>query len=119
METNLTTLIVAVLGAGGLGAVIREVVGGLAKLGRGVSLRESGRKNDLVSERDNALARATRMENERDAADRNHRRSLVYATQLVRIIVANGYQGVVPDEPEWENTITPAQKRKLTGENYG
>lgn len=108
-------MLVAALGAGGLGAILREIFAGIGKLARGVSLKESGRKDDLVAERDRAIARADHLERERDAENRNRRRTETYAAALLRIIVVNGYTGVLPAEPVIEDTITPAQLRQIKG----
>lgn len=116
MDINATTVIVAALGAGGLGAILREILTGAAKIARGVSLKESSRKVDLVTERDDALRRARHLSNERDREERNRRRVENYAAHLTRIIILEGFTDQMPPRPELEDTITSAQLRELTGD---
>jgi hypothetical protein len=61
-DLNYVALIVAVLGAGGIGAAIREIVAVITLARAGVSGKEQKRKEDLVAQRDRAVAEA-------DAAD--------------------------------------------------
>ena len=112
MDINSTTLIVAALGAGGLGAILREIFSGIGKIARGVSLKESTRKVDLVMERDDALRRARHSMNERDREERNRRAMENYAAYLQRIIILAGISEELPPLPDLEDTVTPAQLRK-------
>lgn len=112
METNATTLLVAALGAGGLGAILREIFVGIGKLARGVSLKESSRKTDLVNERDEALRRAGHLQDERDREERNRRRVEAHTARLERIIILAGLDAQLPLPPELEDTITPARMRQ-------
>lgn len=114
MEINATTVLVAAIGSGGLGAVARELFTGLSKLRRGFSLRESGRKDDIVQERDRALARAAMSEareeayrDDRDREERNRRRVEKKNAALERVLILNGLDHLVPDDDELEDTITP------------
>lgn len=112
MDINATTVIVAALGAGGLGAILREILTGAAKIARGVSLKESTRKIDLVTERDDALRRARYLSIERDREERNRRRVENYAAHLQRIIILEGLDQQLPARPELEDTITPERLRR-------
>jgi len=58
----MVAFVVAVLGAGGIGAAIREVVSVITLARAGVSGKEQKRKEDIVAQRDRAVADA-------DAAD--------------------------------------------------
>lgn len=69
-EVNVVTIIVAVLGAGGLGAFAREIADIVSKVRRGVSTRETNRKNDIIAMRDAAIQEAK----EADAAAEAERR---------------------------------------------
>ncbi|UFS59463.1 hypothetical protein [Subtercola endophyticus] len=57
-DPNFIGLVVAVIGVGGFGAFIRDIVDGLLKLRGGMSARETKRKVDIIQQRDEALARA-------------------------------------------------------------
>lgn len=66
METNWVAILVGLLGAGGIGAAVREIVGVVTLARNGVSGREDRRKSDIVAQRDHALA----MQAEAEAAER-------------------------------------------------
>lgn len=57
-DVNLVAVIVAVLGAGGLGAFVRELADIISKVRRGVSTKETNRKNDIIAMRDAAVKAA-------------------------------------------------------------
>lgn len=113
MELNATTVLVAALGAGGLGAILRELFTGVARMARGVAVKESTRKNDLVSERDEALRRAGHLQRERDREERNRRRMEAHTAKLERIIIIAGLDAQLPQLPVLEDTITPAHLRQI------
>jgi len=93
-DVNIVAVLVACLGAGGLGAFVRELADIASKVRRGVSTRESNRKNDIIGQRDEALARAVREQKRADAErDRrigwqNYAADLAYKLRLA---------GVAPD----------------------
>ena len=66
METNWVAVLVGLLGAGGIGAAIREIVGVVTLARKGVSGREDRRKSDIIAQRDHAFA----MQAEAEAAER-------------------------------------------------
>lgn len=113
MELNWTTLLVAAIGSGGVGAMGSSIFSGVRKLRAGVALKESTRKNDLVAQRDRAIADARQADAERDAADRNRRRVEEYSSQLVRVLIELGLQDRIPGRPELEDTITPQRLREI------
>lgn len=83
MLDNPVALIVALVGSAGLGGFLKEIVSSLSKLRSGVSAKESGRKRDLVSERDYEYDRA-------EAEARNRRRMEEYSAQLRRLLIEGG-----------------------------
>lgn len=111
-------VVVAAIGAGGVGALFREIVAGVTKLAGGMSARESKRKVDIVQQRDAAIAREDRARRDeaqawrqvdREAAKR--RASLDYAARLRRRLIE---LGETPEpEPSFEQTITRAELEKL------
>lgn len=120
LEINGTTVLVAALGSGGAGLMLREIILGIGKLTRGVSLKESTRKDDLVMARDRALARAAMAEtreeaykDDRDREERNRRRAEVRAARMERALILNGLEHEIPAEGIIEDTITPAQLRAI------
>lgn len=65
-DVNIIALVVAVVGAGGIGAAIREVVNVVTLARQGLSGREDRRRSDIVAQRDAALAQAKDAEAEAD-----------------------------------------------------
>lgn len=90
MLDNPVALIVAIIGSAGIGGAGREIYAIIAKVRSGVSVRESRRKRDLVSERDYEYERG-------EAEARNRRRLEEYAARLRRLLVENG----IPSIPGW------------------
>jgi hypothetical protein len=89
-------LIIAILGAGGLGAFIKDIFEGLWKLRRGVSARETKRKIDVVLQRDEAIERASRAEHNVDTLRE-------YATELrIKLLEAGMARTDIPPMPELE-----------------
>lgn len=120
---NMTAVLVAVLGAGGLGAALRELFAGIGKLARGVSAKESTRKDDLVQARDNAIARADQAEEREDAhkenltrEERNRRRAERRAAHMEFELIRAGLADKIPQPEILEDTITPAQLRIIQQE---
>lgn len=92
MLDNPVALVVAILGSAGLGGFLREIFLGFSKLRSGISAKESGRKRDLVSERDYEFDRA-------EAESRNRRRLEEYAAKLRRTLVEAGLKEVLQELP--------------------
>lgn len=120
LEINGTTVLVAALGSGGAGLMLREIILGIGKMTRGVAVKESTRKDDLVQARDHALARAVAAELREDAHKenferevRNRRRSDARAARMERVLILNGLESAIPAEGILEDTITPAQMREI------
>ena len=88
MLDNPVALVVAILGSAGIGGFFREIFLGFSKLRSGISAKESGRKRDLVTERDYEYDRA-------EAESRNRRRLEEYASKLRRALVENGLDEVL------------------------
>ena len=93
MLDNPVALVVAILGSAGLGGFFREIFLGFSKLRSGISAKESGRKRDLVIERDYEYDRA-------EAETRNRRRLEEYASKLRRALVEHGL-GELLDDLRW------------------
>ena len=68
-DTNLIAILVAVLGSGGLGAVITAVVNSIQMARKGVAAHEDQRRDDIIKQRDAAWARAAVAEREADAEE--------------------------------------------------
>lgn len=110
MEFNYVALLVALLGAGGVGAAVREIVGVITLARQGVSGREDKRKVDIVAARDHAIEMQAKAEAAADLADKradmeaDHRRFWQEAAARLRlaIIAAGGDPGPLP-------VFTPSQ----------
>lgn len=89
-DTNWVAVTVALLGAGGIGAAFREIVSVITKVREGVSAKESSRKADLVTQRDEALEREERERERADEEARIRRLTEEYASQLRRDIIEAG-----------------------------
>lgn len=94
-DDNLVPLVIALVGATGLGGLVREVFTIVNKIRSGMSAKERDRKRDLVSERDYEYERA-------DAEARNRRRLEEYAAKLRRTIVEANGSDVIPAWPNLE-----------------
>jgi hypothetical protein len=98
-EVNVVAILVAVLGAGGAGAFAREVVDIVSKVRRGVSTRESNRKNDIIAQRD-AAVRAAEEERRQRIAWQEYSGALRYQLR------ENGHNpNPLPDDVE--DTLNP------------
>lgn len=113
-DFSLTTVLVAVLGAGGLGVFVREIFAGLAKMRNGVSARENDRRSDLVARAERAeraeLAATERAERE----TRNRWAIEEYAMRLRRLLIERGIEP--PGEPVQEGTMGRMEVRELRAE---
>ena len=86
-----TQAVVALLGAGGLGAALLALVNGLIKWLNGSYGRQRSRSADLVVQRNDAYARAVEAE-ERAEGEALHRRRLAeYASELRRLLIEAGH----------------------------
>lgn len=95
MLDNPVAIIVALIGSAGIGGFLKEIVGSVRAVRSGVSVRESTRKRDLVSERDYEYSRA-------ELEARNRRRLEEYAAGLRRLLVENGFASLIPHWPDME-----------------
>jgi hypothetical protein len=111
---DIATIIVAVVGAGGLGAFFRELISGISKISRGVSAKESKRKVDIVTQRDEALRREEFWRHKADASDRNRRKSDEYAAEMRLALINNGVSiRDLPKRPVYEDTLSRAELNEL------
>ncbi|MWV50053.1 hypothetical protein GRS96_12315 [Rathayibacter sp. VKM Ac-2803] len=98
-NVNVVALVVAVLGAGGIGVFFRELVSIITLIRTGVSAKEANRKNDLVAQRDREYHRAEAADQRADAEGRNRRRLEEYSSVLRRRLIDHG---LPPAElPKW------------------
>lgn len=86
---NLVPILVALLGAGGLGVFAREVADIVTKLKHGVSAREGKRRTDIVAQRDAAVLDA-------DMERRNRIKLQTFAARMERQLILAGI-----DPPSW------------------
>lgn len=105
-DLDLVPIVVALLGAGGLGAFAREIADIVTKVRRGVSTRESDRKNDIIAQRDAAREDA-RTAREREERERQGRIALQEHVGTLRWrLRENGVDpGPLPDD--LEDTLNP------------
>ena len=114
-EFNWIPMLVAIVGSGGLGAAGRELFT-MIKLSReGVSGREDKRRNDILNERDYALAqleierRRNLLLHQRSDIERENRRRAMEAYINLRMWHAlNSPQAPLPEFPDFEDT-TPSE----------
>lgn len=107
-------LIVAAIGAGGIGVFFRDLVDVFLKLRDGLSAREKNRKVDIVQQRDQALRREEIAWRERDAEASKRRRMEEYASQLRRALIESGQEP--GPYPVLERTLPASEVRKLVEE---
>lgn len=116
MDINLTTVLVAALGAGGIGAFARDLLTGLAKIRNGMAVSENSRKTDLASQLSAALVREAEQRARAERADRNRLRVQETNGRLRYMLVVNGHPlAEQPPEPELEEHITNAQLENAQG----
>jgi len=85
-----TSLIVALLGAGGGGAVLLAGIKGFITWLSGSAGRERDKNTNLIAQRSNAIADRDLAEKERDEADKKRRDAYEYASSLRRQLIENG-----------------------------
>lgn len=95
-------IIVAVLGAGGIGATTREVFGAIKKLISGVPGREDARKTDIVAQRDVAVRGL-------DIERTNRRRIEEAYADLRRKVIESG--AVKESLPPWPDYLPPPEQQ--------
>lgn len=113
MKVDLVPLIIAVIGAGGLGAFFREIIAGVTKVLGGMSARESNRKIDLIEQRDAAIAREAKAFRLVDAEANKRRAIQEWAARMQRQLIVAGIEPV--KEPALEKSITRAELKELRG----
>ena len=116
-DMNWVALLVAFLGAGGIGAAVREIVGVVSLARKGVSGKEDKRRDDILAQRDYALAQMKEAQAEADAhearADREaaaRRRWQEECAKLRRLAIEHGRDpGPWPDI---DDTTDPIRKKE-------
>lgn len=110
-------LIIAILGAGGLGAFFKDIIEGLWKLRRGVSARETKRRIDVVQQRDEAIERAEYERDRADRAERNVGALREYATSLrIALLEKHVPKGDIEAWPDLERTMPTHRISKIINE---
>jgi hypothetical protein len=100
-DFNLVAFVVAVLGAGGIGAAVREIVAVITLARAGVSGKEQKRKEDLVAQRDRAVAEAEASDARADAEAARRRRFQETLSRERRRLIEHGVEpGPWPDIDE-------------------
>ncbi|NLP82577.1 hypothetical protein HF576_01825 [Microbacterium sp. CFH 90308] len=112
MELNWIAVLVAVLGAGGIGAAIREIASVVSLARKGVSGKEDKRREDIIAQRDHALALQAEAEaGERAAdarADRERDRRIAWQEHAAHLRYQLRSLGVEPGRhPSIEDTENP------------
>jgi len=108
-------LIVAAIGAGGLGVFFRDLVDVFLKLRDGLSAREKNRKVDIIQQRDEALKRERIAWTERDAEATKRRQLQEHASLLRRQLIEAGI--TPPDYPVLERTLPASEVRRIVDES--
>lgn len=92
-EFNWVALVVTLVGGGGIGVAIREIVGVVTLARQGVSGKEDKRRSDIVAQRDHALKMQAEAEAGERAADlradreAEHRRLWQEEASRLRLII--------------------------------
>jgi len=114
MDVNYIAILVAVLGAGGVGAAIREIVSVITLTRNGMSGKEDARRADIIQQRDDAIARMKIAEKDADDADdradaeANRRRQWQEQSARYRLqLIALGAD--VGQFPDIDETTTPTR----------
>lgn len=103
------TLIATLVGAGGLGAALLELVRGFSRWSNGTAAREKSRNADLVTqrndaweERDRQSDRADKLQQRADTEARNRNRAQDYAARLRRMLIEAGVEStMIPADPPY------------------
>ncbi|MEV8269161.1 hypothetical protein AB0P19_02365 [Microbacterium oleivorans] len=108
-DINFVAILVACLGTGGLGLFAREIADIVSKVRRGVSTRETNRRNDIIGQRDAALARAADQEKR---ADHEREKRIAWQEHAGRLTFQLRVNGVHPDPlPDGvEDTYNPRKQ---------
>ena len=104
-------LIVAAIGAGGIGVFFRDVVDVFLKLRDGLSAREKNRKSDILQQRDAALRREELAWQQRDVESAKRRRMEEHASELRRLAIEAGI--TPPPYPVLERTLSVDEVRSI------
>ena len=81
-DLNWVAILVAVLGAGGIGAAVREIASAISLARKGVSGKEDKRRVDIIAQRDHALKMQAEAEAGERAADARADREATWRRNL-------------------------------------
>ena len=108
-DPNLIAILVAVLGSGGLGAVITSIVTSVQMARKGMAAHEDQRRDDIIKQRDAAWARAAKAELEADAeearADRERASRIEWQEHAARLRLQLIRAGIEPASTAPHRTI--------------
>jgi len=104
-DANLVAVLVAILGSGGLTAVVTSIINSIRAAKRGVAVREDNRKEDIVKARNEAIKAADEADRVADEERARRIRWMEHAArQRVRLINA----GIEPDP--WPDDNPPSKE---------
>lgn len=114
-DNSIVAILVAVLGSGGLAAVIRSVTSSIKMHRQGIAGKEERRREDIVKQRDEAFERARLAEHDAHAeerrADQERERRIRWQEESARLRIALIMAGKDPGAPPIdEDTIKPTHK---------
>lgn len=103
-DVPLVALLVAVLGSGGVTAVVTTIISSIGKARSGVATREDQRKTDIVRARDDAIREAAAAD---ARADRERVRRIIFTEHAARQRMKLINAGLEPDAWPEETTEDP------------
>lgn len=113
MKLDPAVVIVALLGAGGIGAFVKDLFEVVFKLRSGVSARETKRRIDVVQQRDEAYARETQERDRADREARNSQRLQITVTKLQMQLIRHGIPETdIVQMPDLEHTVEREKVRR-------
>lgn len=116
-DMNWIATLVGVLFAGGIGATIREIVGVITLARKGVSGKEQKRRDDIVAQRDYALAQMHEAQKEADLhearADAEARARRQWQEQVAKMRRLAIEAGTDPGPwPDIDDSTDPIRKKE-------
>jgi hypothetical protein len=106
-NSDVVPVIVAALGSGGAGLFLKDLIGSVGKLRRGVSARETQRRIDIIQQRDEAIVREDEQRARADASDIRARNAVELVARLRVQLLTNGIEPL--DNETWtaiQSTLT-------------
>lgn len=110
MDPATIGLIAALAGSAGVGVLLKDTLVSLFKYLSGMSARESSRKKDIVTEREEAVARA-----EMEAKNRRILEEALAEQRRKMIVEFNIPQSELDPWPDYDHTLPAEKVRKIRG----